>query len=442
MVKQLTSSEYVNKERRDYSLYVLQNRALPSITDGLKPAARRVLWIAKDGKKYKSAALAGATMCLHPHAAPEGAINTLAAPYGNNIPLLDGIGTFGTLLSPTGYGASRYTSVKTSDFTNDVIFKDIEIVPMTKNYDETLDEPVHFLPLIPIVLLNPTDGIAVGFSTTILPRSLEHIIEEQIRVLTRKNPKIEDKPITFYPTNSISTEKNDNTWHFKGKLQRTGATSVVITDLPYGTTHEKFTTDLIKLIDKDDRVLDFEDASTDKIEIRVKFSRGILSEMNDDSLYSLLGLNNKINENINVLDFNGISVLNTNFTQIIEQFTQWRLTWYKTRYERLSKLLSEDIQRYNDILIAIKNNVGGLAKSISSKKDLCIKLEQFDIVNIEYIASLPIYRFTEEEKNKIEEKLKDAEKLMKEYNDLIQDEEKRKAVYVSEIKQIMSKYKR
>jgi len=94
----MRGSEYVNEQRREYSLYVLQSRAIPSIADGLKAAGRRVLWTAKDGKKHKSATLAGATMPIHPHASPEGAINTLAAPYGNNIPLLHGDGAFGLSL--------------------------------------------------------------------------------------------------------------------------------------------------------------------------------------------------------------------------------------------------------------------------------------------------------------------------------------------------------
>ena len=155
------SSNYINDQRKEYSLYVLQMRAIPHAADGLKAAARRVLWTAKNGSKFKSATLSGATMPIHPHAAPESTINTLAAPYGNNVPLLKGDGAFGTLLNPTAYGASRYTSVSLSAFTKDVLFRDIEIIPLVDNYDETQREPKHFLPLVPVVLMNPQEGIAV-----------------------------------------------------------------------------------------------------------------------------------------------------------------------------------------------------------------------------------------------------------------------------------------
>jgi len=157
-------------------MYVMQFRSIPCVTDGLKAGGRRVLWTARDGHKYKSATLAGATMPIHPHASPESAIDTLAAPYGNNIPMFSGDGAFGTLINPTAYGASRYTSVKVSKFTQDVVFRDIEVVPMKENYDGTLEEPVHFLPLVPVALINPSDGIAIGFATNILPRALNDII--------------------------------------------------------------------------------------------------------------------------------------------------------------------------------------------------------------------------------------------------------------------------
>ena len=86
----MTSSQYINDQRREYSLYVLQMRAIPHAADGLKAAVCRVLWTARDGKKVKCATLAGATMPIHPHAAPESTINTLAADFSNNIPLLSG----------------------------------------------------------------------------------------------------------------------------------------------------------------------------------------------------------------------------------------------------------------------------------------------------------------------------------------------------------------
>lgn len=435
------SSPYINEERRSYSLYILQHRSIPSLCDGLKAAARRVLWTARSGHKYKSSTLAGAAMPIHPHAMPEGAINTLAAPFGNNIPLLDGIGAFGTLLNPTAYGAGRYTSVMMSEFSKDVLFKDIEIVPMVDNYDGTLQEPLYFLPLIPLILLNSSEGIAVGFASMILPRALDDIIQCQLHYLSGKKVK-EPNPISM-PTNQQAEDReyNDTKWIFKGKIERKGYTSIVVINLPYGMSHEKFCDILFKLKDEED-ISDFLDSSKDSINIEIKFKNGVLQNLSDDDILKKLNLISSINENMNVLDFDGQKILSTNFVDIIALFTDWRLGWYKNRYERLLILLQEEIEKYEDVLIAIKNNVASMARKHKSRIEFKQYLETLTIKNVDYIADLPVYRFTEEEKIKIEDKIKFALQQEKEYNDLIKNPELRKNVYKEELDVILKNYKK
>jgi len=439
----MNSSQYVNNERREYSLYVLQMRAIAAISDGLKAGGRRVLWTARNGQKFKSATLAGATMPIHPHAAPEGAINTLAAPYGNNIPLLNGDGAFGTLLNPTAYGAARYTSVKVSKFTKDVIFRDIEIIPMGENYDGTLEEPKHFLPLVPIVLLNPSEGIAVGFASTILPRDLEDIINSQIAYLSNK--KFEEMMTAFMPTDNIAVDWMETTtgnvkWIFEGAFKKINASTIQITKLPYSVSHEKFTDNLMKLVDDGSFVVDFTDSSKDKFNIEVKFKRGAIDNTSKKEMLKKLNLINSVSENMNVLDFDGKYVLSTNYIEVIGKFCDWRLKWYKDRYERLAELLHIDIQRYKDIITAIKRNVGGTAKKIGSKNELKDFLKEIGIIHIDYIAELPVYRFTEDEKNKVEDKLKAANIKMKEHKTLLSSEPERRKIYVKELREILRKY--
>jgi len=418
-------------------------RAIASIADGLKAGGRRVLWTARKGDKFKSATLAGATMPLHPHAAPEGAINTLAAPYGNNIPLLHGDGAFGTLLNPTAYGASRYTSVKVSKFTKDVVFKDIELVPMTENYDGTLEEPKHFVPLVPVVLLNPSEGIAVGFASTILPRDLDSIIASQIAHLSGK--EVEDMMASFTPTNNTATDWMEDTrgntkWIFEGAFKKVNASTIQITKLPYGVSHEKFTDHLLKLVEEGDFVVDFTDSSKDVINVEVKFKRGKVDRTSKKDMLKKLNLINRVSENMNVLDFDGKRVLSTDYVEVIKAFSDWRLQWYKARYERLAGLLEIDIQRYKDIITAIRRNVGGTAKKIGSRGELKEFLQEIGIVHLDYIADLPVYRFTEEEKKKVEEKIKAANILMKQYKKLLKSEGERRMLYIRELKEVLTNY--
>jgi DNA gyrase/topoisomerase IV subunit A len=383
-------------------------------------------------------------MPLHPHASPEGAIDTLAAPYGNNIPLFKGDGAFGTLLNPTAYGASRYTSVATSSFTNDVVFRDIEIVPMTENYDSTLEEPVHFLPLVPIALLNPSEGIAVGFATNILPRSLEDIIAAQIAHLTGAKYTTTLNP-TFAPINAVSHNKEETergwAYYFNGELTRKDSSTIFITKLPYGQTHDKVITKIDDLMTKD-IVMDFTDMSKDKINVEVKFKRGYLKDKTDEELLKMLGLNVRHIENLNVLDFTGQVVWNTTSFEMVERFTEWRLQWYITRYERLRDLLKVELQRYYDVQIAIENNVGGIARKVASRSELKDLLEELGIVSLDYIADLPVYRFTEEEYLKNKERIIAGEKQMREYEEMLNSETKRTDLYVLELQDVLSKYKK
>ena len=435
-------SKYVNDRRRDYSLYVMQMRAIPAATDGLKAGGRRALWTARDGHKWKSANLAGATMPIHPHASPEGAINTLAAPYGNNIPLFDGDGAFGTLIAPTSYGASRYTAVKISKFTSDVVFRDIEVIPMTENYDGTLEEPVHFLPLVPVALLNPSSGIAVGYATNIMPRALDDLINAQIAHL--KGTKTID-PINprFTPlaTNSYyNTQTPTGTaYYFSGEFTQTDTTTLTITKIPYSQTHEGVISKIHGLIENE-IVMDYTDKSRDKINIIVKFRRGYLKEQSPNDILTMLGLIVREIENPNILSFDGKAIWPIDPVEFIRQFTDWRLTWYVQRYERLRDLLKIDIQRYYDIRTAIKNNVSGLARKIQSRSELKDKLLTFGIVYLDYIADLPVYRFTEDERLKNEERIKEAEAQLQVYEDLLSSEPKRKKVYIEELQEVLTKY--
>lgn len=433
----IKSSKYINEQRREYSLYVLQSRAIPHAADGLKAAARRILWVARDGKKRKSATLAGECMPLHPHAAPESAVNTLAAPYGNNVPLLKGDGAFGTLLNPTAYGAARYTSVTLSKFAEDVVLRDIEIIPMQENYDGTLEEPKHFLPLVPTVVLNPQEGIAVGFASTTLPRSLPDIINSQIAYLSGKAFR-EPKP-TLTPIKQKASALTNGKWTFLGEFEREGATTVRVTNLPYGLIHSKFVDNLMKL-EEEEKIVDFVDNSQDSYDILIQFKKGTLVDIDDEQLIKLLGLSVSITENLTVINFDGKSVWTPTYVELIQKFCDWRLGWYKTRYERLQRLIDEEIQRYKDILLAIKKNVGSTARQVQSRAELKEFLGELGIVYVDYIADLPVYRFTEEEKRKVEEKLAVAEKQLKIYQSLLKSEDKRRDVYIEELKEVLNRF--
>lgn len=189
-----------------------------------------------------------------------------------------------------------------------------------------------------------------------------------------------------------------------------------------------------------DVVVDYTDKSKDTINITVKFRRGHLDGMHPNDILKSLGLLVRQIENLNVLSFDGSHILPIEPVEFIRKFTDWRLGWYVNRYERLRDLIKLDLQRYYDIRTAIKNNVSSLARKIQSRSALKMQLEVFGIVNLDYIADLPVYRFTEEERIKNEERIKEAEATLQEYLYLLASEDKRRKVYISELQEVLTKY--
>ena len=182
-------SDLIENQYKPFSYYVIESRAIPKLSDGLKPVERRSLWAAKkvaNREWCKVSKLAGATMSNHPHGnvSIECTISSMAQNFvaANNVPFFDGKGTFGSRLTGPGdgYASARYVAVKLSENFYKYFDVDSDLIPFVPNYDETDKEPDHFLPIVPAILLNPTSGIAVGFSCDILPRKIDDVKKAQI----------------------------------------------------------------------------------------------------------------------------------------------------------------------------------------------------------------------------------------------------------------------
>jgi len=195
-IKIPTTSDYIKDTSRDYSIYVCEQRAIPNVSDGLKDSQRKALWtIRNKSEKIKTISLAGEMISgglyLAGDTSAAMAISMLAAPYVNNVTLLDGIGAFGTRVAPVeGIGAPRYTYVKKNKSSDMLLYKDLDIVPVKDNYDGSTKQPEHFLPLIPLVLLNGVSGIAVGWSTDILPVTSRNWLQPHSKHLMVRNQRV------------------------------------------------------------------------------------------------------------------------------------------------------------------------------------------------------------------------------------------------------------
>lgn len=427
-------------EAHSYSLYVIEQRSLCALTDGLKAGARRVLWTGRNGDTYKSAALAGATLKYHPHNVPETAINTAAGRYINNICLLSGEGAFGTRLNmDDGFGASRYTSVKISQFTKDVVFADLELIPMKDNYDMTDKEPIHFLPLVPIVIINQSSGIAHGFASEILPRRLEDVITDMCLLLNDKLIKVDAVPYIKPLQQSAESViiKDQQRYLFKGSYE-VSRNQVIVTDLPYGFPHSAFIQHLNKLCDAGE-IADFTDGSSDQIKVTIKLTGA--ARKTEAELRKLLKLDYLHSENLNVLDVNHKTVKKLSYTQLLEKFTSWRLEWYKQRLALLIVKAKAAKQKVDDVIIAYDAGITALLKEFANRKELKQWLEAVGVVDIDMVSSLAAYRFVAEEISTARQESDNLAKEIAGHQVTMSSPAALRQLYIKDLQGVLKKYK-
>ena len=435
------TTDYIKSTSRDYSIYVCQTRGIPSVCDGLKDAQRKALFVIKPkGDKIKTISLAGEMISqnvyLHGDASAAETLSLMAAPYCNNVPLLQGIGAFGTKIGPTDWGAPRYTYLKRNAQTDALVFTDYDIVPLKENYDGSVMEPKNYLPLVPMVLLNGISGIAVGWSTDILPRKLDDLIDATVAA-------IDGKPIkTVVPTYDYldCNVRNiaGNAWEFTGRARIDGST-VWIEELPPNLSLEKFKERLNGLED-DDKIQTYIDRSTKAIKIEVRFKRGTINDWTEETAIDFFKLRSRVTERLVVLDWNGNSVRQFETAdQLITEFVQWRLGWYKVRFEKIIA----DLTYQRNWNLALKACIDGklpeyLPKA-ADKSEIVAKVQKLcnniniDDDQIDRIASLPSYRWAKDAYNEIVSKIADLTARIAEHQALLADPKKQKDIYRKEV---------
>lgn len=438
-----TSSDYILDTSREYSIYVCESRAIPKVTDGLKDAQRKALWLVRNrAEKTKTVSLAGemisSGLYLHGDQSAAGAISMLAAPYVNNVPLLEGIGSFGTRVSPVdGIGAPRYTYVKRSRATQDLLYPDLDIVPLKENYDGSTMEPVHFLPIIPTVLLNGVSGIAVGWSTEILPRSFKSLVNATLAALDGK--KFKRIPPSYERYDVGVKHLEGNAWEFTGKVKILDTSSVKITELPPDLTLEKFKERLNQFED-DKKINTYVDRSTKTIDITVKFGRGAIKGWSEAKVIDFLKLKQKKTERIVIIDWNNNAIRQyESAEQLIKDFVDWRFGWYTTRYQAMVDHDEYELGYWKAVKACfddkLPDRISGFKDRASLEADVSKVTAKFklDQKRIDRIVSLPAFRWVKTGYKDVLAKIKELEAQIKEHKAILKDPERRKSIFRDEL---------
>ena len=261
----------------DYASYVILDRAVPHIDDGLKPVQRRVLhtlWDMDDGRFHKVANVVGATMKLHPHG--DASIGAALVSIGQRAWLIEPQGNYGNLLTGDDAAAPRYIEARLTAFAKDVLFNP-KTTAWQLSYDGRNQEPITLPAKFPIVLLEGADGIAVGLSTKILPHNFNDLCRAAINHLQGKSFRI----LPDFPTGGTAdfSEYNDGERGGKvkvrAKIEVRSKNLLVITELPYGVTTESLIESILAANAKGKiKIRHVDDNTADKVEILVHLPQG------------------------------------------------------------------------------------------------------------------------------------------------------------------------
>ena len=336
----------------DYSSYVILQRAVPHIVDGLKPVQRRVLhamFRMDDGSYTKVANIVGQAMQYHPHG--DASILGALVQLGQKGLLIDCQGNWGNILTGDSNAAPRYIEARLSKFAKEVVF-DPKITNWMTSYDGRNQEPTELPVRFPLLLAQGTEGIAVGMASKILPHNFNELIDASINIL-------QGEDFTIYPDfptggsadcSNYKDGARGGSVKVRAKIEKIDKNTVAITEIPYGKTSHVLIDSILKAKDKGKiKIKKIEDMTTEKVEILIHLPNDVSPDKTIDALYAFTDCECNIAPNACVivdnkpqfLSVKDILIYDTNHTR---DLLKWQLEirlaeledlWHYTSLERI-----------------------------------------------------------------------------------------------------------
>lgn len=336
----------------DYSSYVILQRAVPHIVDGLKPVQRRVLhamFRMDDGSYTKVANIVGQAMQYHPHG--DQSILGALVQLGQKGLLIDCQGNWGNILTGDSNAAPRYIEARLSKFAKEVVF-DPKITNWMTSYDGRNQEPTELPVRFPLLLAQGTEGIAVGMASKILPHNFNELIDASINIL-------QGEDFTIYPDfptggsadcSNYKDGARGGSVKVRAKIEKIDKNTVAITEIPYGKTSHILIDSILKAKDKGKiKIKKIEDMTTEKVEILIHLPNDVSPDKTIDALYAFTDCECNIAPNACVimenkpqfLSVKDILIYDTNHTR---DLLKWQLDirlaeledqWHYTSLERI-----------------------------------------------------------------------------------------------------------
>ncbi len=316
----------------EYASYVIKDRAIPDIADGLKPVQRRILhsmYEMDDGKYNKVANIVGNTMKYHPHG--DASIYSSLVVVANKEFFIDKQGNFGNILTGDEASAARYIECRLNGLAKEVLYNP-DVTEYTDSYDGRNKEPVVLPAKVPVLLMMGAEGIAVGMSTKILPHNFCELLDAQVAILENKPYEIHPD-FQQYGTVDVSEYKQGNgKVRVRGRIEKRNDKTLVIKEIPFGTTTESVIASIENASKKNQiKISSINDFTTEFVEIEVKTSRGESADDLINALYAFTDCEISISVNMLALIENKPKIMTVN--EVLE---------YNTF--RLKDLLEKELQ--------------------------------------------------------------------------------------------------
>jgi topoisomerase-4 subunit A len=355
----------------DYASYVILERAVPHIYDGLKPVQRRILHSLKeldDGRYHKVANVIGHTMKYHPHG--DASIGDAMVQVGQKELLLDMQGNWGNTATGDRAAAPRYIEVRLTPFALDVVYNK-KITKWSASYDGRGREPQTLPVKFPLLLAHGVEGIAVGLSTKILPHNFNELIDASIKVLKGVKPKIFPDFITGGSADfsNYNDGKRGGKVRVRAKVFQEDKTTLIISELPFSTTTTTLINSILKANEKGKiKIKKVEDNTAEHVEIAITIPTGISPDKTIDALYRFTDCEVSISPLSCVIEdntpkFSGVS-------EILQQSTEHTLSLLKQELEVNLNELQEKWHFSSLERIFIENRIYHKIEELDNWKDI------------------------------------------------------------------------
>lgn len=462
-------AEFAEEAYLNYSMYVIMDRALPHIGDGLKPVQRRIIYAMSElglssiSKHKKSARTVGDVIGkYHPHGdiACYEALVLMAQPFSYRYPLVDGQGNFGSLDNPKSFAAMRYTESKLSKYA-DILLKETNeaTVDWQPNFDGSLDEPVRLPARLPNILLNGGTGIAVGMATDIPPHNLTEVANATCALIDRPNLTLEALmqyvPAPDFPTGGEIVNTKEEL--VKIYTQGTGSVrlrarymiengNIVITELPYQVSGEKIQIDIANQIHskKLPMIEDIRDESDYENPVRIVLipkSNRVECDRVMDHLFATTDLEKSIRVNLNMIGLDNRPRVK-NLHQILTEWIQFRT---ETVTRRLTHQLSKVEARLHilEAMMTVYLNLDEVLRIIrfeEEPKDVLMSTFNLSEIQANAILETKLRHLAKLEEMKLQAEKDELLQKQTELKQLLSEPEKLRALIKKEIKEDQKMY--